>query len=82
MSLRMQSASEYRRLAEQCIARAEAIAEPLARVRWLQLAEQWALLSRLGFQPPSSARPVSGLWRGEFAEQAKPGTTRAPSSAG
>jgi hypothetical protein len=63
----MRSVNEYAQRAERCIARAEAIADPVDRGRWLQLAEQWALLSRLQFHGLDSTRnePV-GLWRGDF----------------
>jgi hypothetical protein len=63
----MRSVSEYGQRAEQCIARAEAIADPIDRARWLQLAEQWALLSRLQFQSFEGKRnEPAGLWRGDI----------------
>jgi hypothetical protein len=36
----MRSAREYQQRAEQCVARAKAMADPTDRARWLQLAEQ------------------------------------------
>ncbi|HEY7229162.1 MAG TPA: hypothetical protein VH558_02200 [Pseudolabrys sp.] len=62
----MRVAIDYRQRVEQCIARSEAVADPIDRARWLQLAEQWALLSRLRFQSLDGAHnEPAGLWRGD-----------------
>jgi hypothetical protein len=62
----MRTVSDYEQRAEKCIARAEIVTHPMDRARWLQLAEQWALLSRLQFQTLESARnEPAGLWRGD-----------------
>jgi len=45
----MREAIDYRQRVDQCIVRAEAMADPTDRARWLQLAERWALLSQLNF---------------------------------
>jgi hypothetical protein len=67
----MRSVTEYRLRAEQCIARAEAIADPVDRARWLQLAQQWALLSRVHFQTVESPRnEPTGMWRGDIVGRA------------
>lgn len=62
----MRGAIDYQQRAEQCIARAEGVADPTDRARWLQLAEQWALLSRIRFERlPGTRNQPGGLWRGE-----------------
>lgn len=64
LSLRMREAIDYRQRVDQCIVRAEAMADPTDRARWLQLAERWALLSQLQFHSRSAAwSEPAGLWR-------------------
>jgi hypothetical protein len=64
----MRGLGEYQQRVEHCIARARAAAHETDRARWLQLAEQWALLTRLGIQRlPSDRTELAGLWRGESA---------------
>jgi hypothetical protein len=61
----MRSASEIQERAEQCAIRAQAVTDPTDRAKWLQLAEQWALLGRLTFHSPPGARnEPGGFWRG------------------
>lgn len=68
MRLRMSSADDYRKRAEQCVARARSVTRPDDRARWLQLANEWTILAGIEFQrlPPPSGNAIS-LWRGERA---------------
>jgi hypothetical protein len=52
----MGSASEYEKRAKQCAEPALAVTGTVDRVRWLQLAEGWELLSRMPIQRVSSQR--------------------------
>lgn len=63
----MGSASKYQRRAIQCAERALTVARAVDRARWLQLAEDWAALSRIPFPGASELRnEPAGLWRGEL----------------
>lgn len=66
MRLRMSSADDYRKRAEQCVARARSVTRPDDRARWLQLANEWTILAGIEFQrlPPPRGNAI-GLWRGE-----------------
>ena len=62
----MSSAIDYQRRAEECYERAQNVAAPIDRARWLQLAEQWSVLSRMPLPKATLLRNNAiGFWRGE-----------------
>jgi hypothetical protein len=69
----MGSVSEYQRRAKECSDRAQSLTNAVDRARWLQLAQQWAILSRMPFPKASIPRnQPTGFWRGEPASRAAP----------
>jgi hypothetical protein len=62
----MGSVSEYQERARRCSERAQTAANGIDRARWLQLAEQWAALSRMPVRKgPAPRNDPTGFWRGE-----------------
>jgi hypothetical protein len=66
----MGSAGEYQKRAEQCTERALLVTRADDRARWLELADEWAALSRIEFQKlPARRDQPTALWRGEGNER-------------
>lgn len=68
----MDSASEYLERSKKCFERAQIMTNSVDRGRWLQLAEQWAMLSRMPHPKATLFRnnPI-GFWRGEPPSNSK-----------
>jgi hypothetical protein len=60
----MGSPSEYQQRSRECFERAQIVSNPTDRGRWLQLAEQWAALSRMPL-PKATLYRNKSMWRSE-----------------
>lgn len=68
----MGSVSEYQKRAAECLERAQIVTAPIDRARWLQLAEQWSVLSRMPLPKATLYRnEPTGLWRDEPRSNSK-----------
>lgn len=63
----MSSISIYEERARRCEEQARLVTGVGDRARWLQLANEWTILSRIQFRrlPSQPHRDAFGLWRGE-----------------
>lgn len=71
----MPNAKRCRERAEECKRKADAVSDARDRVKWLQLADDWAALSRIPFRPAPKVHrpeaPLVGLWRGSPSAETK-----------